>query len=64
MSGLDVETLQQESFDYDVIPQLFTRLRKGSPLNDYEVEAVVFQSGRIWNNGKTHLPAIFNQLKT
>lgn len=55
---------EQESFDYDVIPQVFTKLRKGSPLNNYEVEAVVFQSGRIWSNGKTHLPAIFNQLKT
>lgn len=54
----------QESYDYDVIPQTFTRLRKGSPINDYEVEAVVFQSGRIWRNGKTHLFAIFNQLDT
>ena len=52
---------QQHSYDYDVIPQAFTRLRKGSAMNDFEVEAVVFQNGRSWRNGKTYLPAIFNQ---
>ena len=55
---------EHESFDYDVIPQAFTKLRKGGPLNRFEVEAIVFQSGRIWSNGKTFLPAIFNQHKT
>ena len=53
----------QESFDYDVIPQKFTRLRKGGPDNNFEVEAIVFQNGRTWTNGKTYLSAIFNQLK-
>lgn len=57
-------TSKQESYDYDVIPQAFTKLRKGSPINNFEVEAVVFQSGRIWKNGKTYLPAIFNQKTT
>lgn len=57
-------TSKQESFDYDVIPQAFTKLRKGSPSNNFEVEAVVFQSGRTWRNGKTYLPAIFNQKTT
>lgn len=51
----------QESFDYDVIPQRFTRLRKGSPINQFEVDGIVFQNGRIWENGRTFLPAIFNQ---
>ena len=55
---------KQESYDYDVIPQAFTKLRKGSPINNFEVEAVVFQSGRTWNNGKTYLPASFNQKRT
>lgn len=53
----------QESFDYDVSPQTFTRLRKGGPFNDYNVDAILFQNGRIWSNEKTFLPTIFNQLK-
>lgn len=53
-----------ESYDYDVIPQEFTKLRKGSPANNYIVEAIIFQSGRIWYNGTTHLRAFFHQLKT
>ena len=53
----------QESYDYDVIPQQFTKLKKGSPINDFIVEAIVFQSGRLWMNGKTNLKAIFNQKK-
>lgn len=54
----------QESYDYDVIPQTFTTLRKGSPINDYIVEAVIFQNGRRWKNGKTYLSARFHQLNT
>jgi len=50
------------SFDYDVIPQRFTRLRKGSPINDFWVDAIVYQNGREWSNGKTYLPAIFHQI--
>ncbi len=63
MGSVSIGESEQESFDYDVIPQTFTKLRKGSPLNDFEVDAIIFQSGREWSNGKTHLEAIFNQLK-
>jgi hypothetical protein len=49
------------SYDYDVIPQSFTRLRKGGPPNDFEVDAVIFQNGRIWSDGSTALFATFNQ---
>ncbi len=52
---------EQHSFDYDVIPQAFTTLKKGGPLNDFEVEAYLFQSGRKWMNGQTNLKAIFKQ---
>jgi len=54
----------QESFDYDVIPQEFTHLKKGGPHNDFEVEAIIFQNGRIWNSGHTHLYTTFNQRQT
>jgi len=52
---------QSESFDYDVPPQSFTKLRKGGAPNDKIVEAVVFQNGRIWKNDKTHLFTHFKQ---
>lgn len=55
---------QQESYDFDVIPQRFTRLRKGSPANNFEVDAIIFQSGRVWNNGRTFYPAVFDQRAT
>lgn len=51
----------QESFDYDVPPQRFTRLRKGGTDNDLEVDAIVFQNGRAWSNGDTHFLATFKQ---
>lgn len=54
---------QQESFDFDVPPQEFTKLAKGGPPFDYQVEAFVFQNGRVWSNGLTHLHVSFNQLQ-
>lgn len=57
------ESVSQQ-YEYDVIPQAFSRLRKGGPLNDFEVQAYVYQNGRVWSNGKTYLPATFNQLTT
>ena len=52
---------EQESFDYDVAPQRFTYLRKGGTPNGFNVDAVIFQNGRIWENGLTHLFTTFNQ---
>ena len=50
-----------QSFDYDVPPQLFTMLKKGGKANGGIVEAVVFQNGRIWSNQKSHLFTQFKQ---
>ena len=50
-----------ESYDFDVIPQTFTKLRKGSPINDFQVDAIVYQNGRTWSNGITHIRRIFHQ---
>lgn len=57
----NVSSGKNESFDYDVPPQAFTRLRKGGKLNSRIVEAIIFQNGRMWKNGKTHLLAQFKQ---
>ena len=59
--GFTMGQSEQHSFDYDVIPQAFTKLRKGARLNNYKVEAYIFQNGRVWSNGKTNLKAIFKQ---
>lgn len=59
--NVGVSGSQQESFDYDVPPQTFTRLPKGGKPNNYQVGGILFQSGRIWQNGKTYLFTIFNQ---
>ncbi len=55
---------QQESFDYDVPPQEFTKLAKGGPAHKLKVGAILFQNGRVWSNGHTHLFTIFNQSET
>lgn len=63
MGGQSVGISQSvnESFDYDVPPQSFTKLRKGGELNHFEVEAIIFQNGRTWSNQQTHLFTTFNQ---
>ncbi len=55
---------QQDSFEFDVTPQTFTRLSKGGPKNDHNVQAIIFQNGRTWSGNDTYLLANFNQLKT
>ena len=52
---------EQQSFDYLVPPRRFTYLSKGGKPNDYNVEAILFQAGRKWANGDTHLLTSFNQ---
>lgn len=49
-----------EQYHPDVSPGTFTRLRKGGPPS-FCVDALVFQSGRVWSNGKTHLSTFFQQ---
>jgi hypothetical protein len=59
--SFNVSSGKNESFDYDVPPQAFTQLRKGGKRNNRIVEAIVFQNGRTWQNGKTYLFAEFKQ---
>lgn len=51
-----------EHYEFEVQPREFTRLRTGGPSNGYEVDAVVFQSGRVFaSTGRTWLPVTFQQ---
>lgn len=50
-----------QSLEHDVIPQTFTHLRKGGDRHDRKVDAILFQGGRPWANGKTHLRLTFRQ---
>lgn len=60
--SFNLSSNQNESFDYDVPPQAFTMLAKGGKVeNDFEVEGIVFQNGRVWKNNKTHLFSYFKQ---
>ncbi len=61
MENFNVSSGKNESFDYDVPPQSFTKLRKGAKLNNRIVDAIIFQNGRVWKNQKTHLLAQFKQ---
>lgn len=64
MDSVSFGSSKQQSFDYDLAPQNFTKLPKGGPENNYIVGGAVFQNGRTWDNDKTFLLAQFDQLKT
>ena len=59
--SFNISSGETESFDYDVPPQEFSKLRKGGVPNDLIVEAFAFQNGRVWKNGLTHLRVKFKQ---
>lgn len=59
--SFNITSGESESFDYDVPPQEFSKLRKGGVSNGLIVEAFVFQNGRVWENGLTHLRVKFKQ---
>ena len=44
-----------------VQPQVFTRLRTGGPANNCEVDAIMFQTGRTFRNGRTFVTVAFPQ---
>ncbi len=51
-----------EVFEYEVPPNAFTGLRKGGPGNDYCVDAILFQGGRVWQQtDNSHLTTSFTQ---
>lgn len=51
-----------QALQYKVLPVTFTTLRKGGPLNQWNVEGIMFQGGRLWNaNGETFIKVTFRQ---
>lgn len=50
-----------ENWEPDIRPEAFTRLRKGTAVNRYEVDAICFGGGRVFANGKTWVKSTFSQ---
>lgn len=51
-----------EAYEFDIQPSRFTTLRTGGPSNHWEVDAIVFQGGRLFHSTrKTWLPVCFKQ---
>lgn len=51
-----------ESYEYEVQPAVFTRLRTGGPAHGWEVDGIVFQNGRVFQGSRrTWLPVTFRQ---
>ena len=62
VQGMSVNRSQSEAFEYTVAPREFTMLRKGGAANNLEVDAIIFQGGRVWQqNQSTHLYTTFRQ---
>lgn len=59
--SFNLSSSETESYDFEVIPQRFSQLRKGGSVNNGIVEGIVFQNGRQWSNGKNHLFTAFKQ---
>lgn len=60
-SSSTVAESEQQVIELDLEPSAFTTLLKGGPSSHNVVEGVVFQSGRMWSNGRTWLRALFPQ---
>jgi hypothetical protein len=51
-----------DSLDFEVLPREFTCLGKGGPDHNFQVEAIAFQGGRVWNaTRKNHIKVVFGQ---
>ncbi len=52
---------ENETWEPVLRPHEFTRLKNGRVVNHYYTTCYIFQTGRIWSNGKNHLKATFDQ---
>jgi hypothetical protein len=50
-----------QSEEFDCPSRNFIGLRHGTKTNDYIVEAIAFQSGRRWSNGRSWMKCSFKQ---
>jgi hypothetical protein len=62
VTGIQESHSLSESLEYQVLPHMFTTLRKGGFQNNLEVDAIIFQGGRIWRHtGKNYIVTSFSQ---
>lgn len=54
---------QREELSHQVLPVRFTTLKKGGKENNLTVSGVIFQTGRVWSNGKNFLEVHFDQVR-
>jgi hypothetical protein len=48
--------------EFELLPGDFQFLRAGGPEHRFEVDAIIYQAGRIWaGSGKNYLRVTFNQ---
>lgn len=53
-----------ETFEYEVQPSTFSRMRTGGPANGGVIDAIVFQSGRLFKaTGRPWMKATFHQAR-
>lgn len=57
----DTSSGVSETIDYDCPPSEFQLLRTGGPRHAYEVDAIVYQGGRLWSNGKSWIKTYFKR---
>lgn len=51
-----------EQMEFEVQPRVFTSLRTGGPANQWTVDSIVFQGGRVFaGSERTWLPVSFDQ---
>lgn len=51
-----------ETYEFEVQPSVFPRLRTGGPANGWNVDGIVFQNGRVFRqSGKGYLAVTFQQ---
>lgn len=60
-AGTQFNLTRQRIIEYQVQPVKFTQLKKGGLANSLEVEAIVFQGGRMWSHGKNFAKITFRQ---
>lgn len=50
-----------DSVEHQILPGEFQLLRTGGPPNQFLVDGIVYENGRIWSSGKNYLRVVFPQ---
>ena len=57
----EVSTSSKMEYQYSFLPVNFTQLRMGRKANNYQVDCVIFKTGRLWKDGKNYIQTFFDQ---